>query len=39
MLNAGQIAQFETFGFIVLRGLFSPDEMSDLGREFDDVLD
>lgn len=39
MLNAGQIAQFETFGFIVLRGLFSPDEMSDLGKEFDDVLD
>ena len=38
MLTAGQVAQFEVFGFIVLRGLFSPRELSDLSREFDDVL-
>jgi hypothetical protein len=38
MLTDGQVAQFETLGFIVLRGLFSADEMRALSSEFDDVL-
>ena len=38
MLTSGQIAHFNTFGFVVLRGLFSPSEMEVLGREFDGLL-
>ena len=38
MLTTEQKAHFETFGFIVMRQAFSPREMEDIGREFDDVL-
>jgi ectoine hydroxylase-related dioxygenase (phytanoyl-CoA dioxygenase family) len=38
MLSQPQQAYFETFGFIVMRGLFSADEMAAIGRDFDDVL-
>ena len=38
MLTAEQIAHFETFGFIVMRQAFSPEEIDVIGREFDDVL-
>ena len=39
MLTAAQIAHFETFGFIVTRQAFSPDEVADITREFTDVLE
>lgn len=38
MLSAEQQAHFETFGFIVLRQAFSPAEMAEITREFDEVL-
>lgn len=38
MLTREQIDHFNTFGFVVMRRLFSEEEMGDLGREFDDVL-
>ena len=37
MLTPGQIAHYETFGFIVLRGLFSAAEISSIRRDFDEV--
>ena len=38
MLTKRQVAHFRAFGFVVLRGLFSPDEMADISRHFDDVM-
>ena len=38
MLTAAQIAHFETFGFLALRGLFSQNETDSIRRESDDVL-
>ena len=38
MLTPEQKLHFETFGFIVLRQAFSPDEIVRIGQEFDDVL-
>ena len=38
MLTAAQKAHFDTFGFIVLRGAFSPDEVEAITREFDALL-
>ena len=37
MLTPGQIAHFETFGFLVLRQLFTPDEAATIKREADDI--
>ena len=37
MLTAEQIAHFETFGFLVLRGLFSAAEVSSIKRDYDAV--
>jgi len=34
-LTPQQLAHFDTFGFIVLRQLFAPDEMKEIIREFD----
>ena len=39
MLTAGQRSHFETFGFIVMRQAFSPDEVVEITREFSDILD
>lgn len=39
MLTVEQMAQFDTFGFIAIRGLFSPREVADIRSEFDDLLD
>ena len=39
MLTAGQIAHFRTFGFLVLRQLFTPEEMSVVKRESDEIFD
>ena len=38
MLNAEQLAHFETFGYLVLRQAFSPEETAEISRAFDDVL-
>ena len=38
MITTEQIAHFNTFGVIVLRQLFSKEEMVALTKEFDDVL-
>ena len=38
MLTPGQIAHFETFGFLVLRQLFTPDEMSIMRREAGEIF-
>ena len=38
MLTDQQVLHFRTFGFIALPGLFSPDEMAEIEREFEDVL-
>ena len=35
MLDAHQAAQFSSFGFVVLKGLFSPEEVKVLKSEFD----
>ena len=39
MLTDDQLAHWRTFGFLVLPGLFSTDEMDEIGREFDLVMD
>ena len=39
MLTAGQIAHFETFGFLVLKQLFTAEEMSIIKRESDEIFD
>jgi hypothetical protein len=35
MLTHGQLAQFEVFGFLVLRGLLRPEEIEKAGADFD----
>ncbi|MCZ6680818.1 MAG: phytanoyl-CoA dioxygenase family protein [Candidatus Poribacteria bacterium] len=37
--TAEQVAYFETFGFLVLRQAFRPDEMASIGRVFDQLLE
>src|SRR5205823_6449943 len=39
MLTTEQRNHYETFGFILFRGLFSAEEMNDIGKNFDDVID
>ena len=39
MLTTEQKLHFETFGYLVVRRLFSPGETEEITREFDDVLD
>ena len=39
MLTPGQIAHFETFGFLVLRQLFTPEEVAIMKRESDEIFD
>ena len=39
MLTSGQIAHFETFGFLVLRQLLSQDEISIMKRESVEIFD
>ena len=38
-LTPEEVAHLETFGFIVLRGLFSPEEMEAIGREFNELTE
>ena len=38
MLTAEQVNHFEAFGFLLLRQLYSPDEMAELSRELAEVL-
>ena len=37
MLTTGQVAHFETFGFLMLKGLFSDAEVSSIRRDYDSV--
>ena len=39
MLTPAQISHFETFGFIVARQAFSPQEVADITRDFTDILE
>ena len=39
MLTPGQIAHFETFGFLVLRQLFTPEEAVIMKRESDEIFE
>lgn len=39
MLDEGQLRFWDTFGFVVLRKLFSPEEMAVFAREADEVFD
>ena len=39
MLTTGQIAHFETFGFLVLRQLFTPEEAMIMKRESDEIFE
>ena len=38
MLTQGQIAHFETFGFLVLRHLFTPEEAATMREEAEDIF-
>ena len=38
MLTKEQVAHFRTFGFVVQRDLFSPEEMKSMERDFDEVM-
>lgn len=38
MLTAGQIAHYETFGFLVLRQLFTPEEAAVMRTEAEDIF-
>ena len=38
MLTEEQVGHFKTFGFLVLRNLLSSEEMTDIGRDFDEVM-
>ena len=39
MITEEQIAYFQTFGFLVLRQAFQPDEMDAICQKFDELLD
>ena len=39
MLTPHQKAHFETFGYLLVRHLFTPSEMSSIAREFDAIMD
>ena len=39
MLSEQQITDFHTFGFLIIRQLFSPDELQTINAEFDFALD
>ena len=39
MLTLGQIVHYETFGFLVLRNLFTPGEMSIMKSEAGDIFE
>ena len=39
MLTPGQVAHFETFGFLFLRQAFSRDEIEDVTREVEELLE
>ena len=39
MLTPEQIAHFSTFGFLVMRQVFTPDEISVMTREANEIMD
>ena len=38
MTSAEQVAHYQTFGFLSLRGAFNPDEVAAIGAVFDQLL-
>ena len=38
MLTEEQVSYFRSFGFLMQRNLLSPEEMTDIGRDFDEVM-
>ena len=38
MLTAEQLAAFEVFGYLRFDALFSPPEIREISREFDDLI-
>ena len=38
MLTPGQIAHFETFGFVILRQVFTAEEVTIINREVDEIF-
>ena len=38
MTSAEQVAHYQTFGFLPLRGTFNPDEVAAIGAVFDQLL-
>ena len=39
MITTEQIAHFQTFGFLALKQAFSPEEMAEISRVFDTLLE
>ena len=39
MITAEQRAHFETFGFLVMRQVFTPDEIAVMTREANEIMD
>ena len=39
MITEEQITYFQTFGFLVLKQAFQPDEMDAISQKFDELLD
>ena len=37
-ITAEQVTYYETFGFLLVKQAFNPDEMAAVRREFDDLL-
>src|SRR5690242_16950619 len=38
MITAEQVTYYETFGFLLVKQAFNPDEMAAISREFDNLL-
>jgi hypothetical protein len=39
MLTEQQLIQFQTFGFLIIRGLFGPDELRTINAEFEEAME
>ena len=39
MLTEQQLIHFQTFGFLIIRGLFGPDELRTINAEFEESME
>ena len=39
MLTPGQVAHFQAFGFLVLRNVFTPEDMNTIEREANEIME